>query len=109
MIRGHGFVKMALSDQSVAEINVINQVRGIHRDRLANQVRGALVAAHLMGEESQQVKSVGVFRLRRQDPPVDLFRFGQSSGVMVLKGQLKSLCERHKPVSPSSYGSDECR
>ena len=66
------------------QIGMTHRMIRIQTDSLANHLYGEVMAAHLMGDDSEQVERVGMLRCHREDLPVKRLRLRQPSGLMVL-------------------------
>ena len=68
------------------QVGVVMGSRGIDGNRPADQFERRIDVAHLAGQNSEQVQSVGVVGIDREDLTVDCFRFGQSAGLVMFEG-----------------------
>jgi hypothetical protein len=72
------------------EIIQEKRVAGDGLDSRADERDGASVLSALMGRNTQQVQSIGVPRLARQDALVDALGLGQAAGLMMGERFLQS-------------------
>ena len=69
-----------------AEVVVKQGLAGVERDGSLDVAHRRLGPARLLGDDSQQVQSLGLIGLGGQDLPVELLRGLQAAGLVVLDG-----------------------
>ena len=88
-VAGDRFVELSLVPEGIAQVVMEGSLGPLQPDRPCNVLDGNLVLAHLAGDDSKQMQCIGMIRLDRQDPPIDLLGQVQPAGLVVLKGNLK--------------------
>ena len=83
---------LPFSQSAVGFTEIIQEKRvaGDGLDSRADKRDGASVLSALMGRNTQQVQSIGVPRLARQDALVDALGLGQAAGLMMGERFLQS-------------------
>ena len=92
----HCFVQSAEILQRIAQAVVVFRTGRVDRDGPANVIHGNRGLASLEGDHPQQMQRVGVCRLPREDPPIDLPGHVEPPGPVVLHRNRVSLGDLHK-------------
>ena len=80
----------------------------MHRDSLLDQLNGDVVTIYVMGKNAYKMQCVGVLGVYRQDTPVKLFRFSQSSGLMMPQAFVDQILN-DRVLSPALIGMGAVR
>ena len=76
LIAGCSLFQLAQRLISRTQVGVKRRRPPVAGNRLADQLNGYVVAAHLMSQNSQQVQAVGMMGIELQNLPVDALRLG---------------------------------
>jgi hypothetical protein len=67
------------------EIDVEARSLPVVRDGFADEIERNVAAAHLMSKNPKRAQGIGMMRIDLQNLPIELFRFGQTPGLVIPK------------------------
>ena len=100
LVAGDGFRQLSLLRKRHSEIAMRLGKFRLQAQSLAYVLNGQFAAAHLVGEQAQQVHRPNMLSIHHQDLSVKLFRLCEASRSMVLHGQVERLSYRVHEYSP---------
>jgi hypothetical protein len=84
------------------KIIVKNRLRAVELHGLRNQFDGGLVVPDLMGEHAEQMESIDLFGISRENLPVEILRLLEFAGLVVAERLLQMLrVRRHQRGFPT--------